>query len=79
VTHGTRPKGTYSETAIIATIKGEKDYYTLQWSERGESSAAPLSLDREKWLERFKKLQPIKICDLIVGEKAPFPSCLNRP
>lgn len=71
--------GLHSETLLIAVIKGEQDYYTLQWAERGDSSAAPLPLEKGKWLERFKRLQPIKICDRVVGEKAPYPSCLERP
>ncbi|MDR3088847.1 MAG: hypothetical protein LBU39_03410 [Desulfobulbaceae bacterium] len=71
--------GPHSESALVAVIKGERDYYTLQWAERGKASSDPLTLNKAQWLERFGKLQPIKLCKRIPGEKRPFPSCLGRP
>lgn len=65
----------YSETAVVLVIKGEKDYYTLQWAERGKASKTPIPFDNNKWSERLKKLAPIKLCPLVPGEKAPFASC----
>ena len=33
-------KEPYSESAIMLTVKGSNDYYTLQWTERGHDSGA---------------------------------------
>jgi hypothetical protein len=54
-------KGTDSETTLIIFIKGEKDYYTLQWAERGQLSSSPLSIDEGKWRAKFEKLMPVKL------------------
>ena len=76
---GTSPStaGRTSESAIVAIIKGEKDYYTIQWAERTEPSSSPMAIDTAKWIEKFKKLSPIKLCPRIPGEAAPYPSCLG--
>lgn len=76
VSCGTAPGGD-SETAIIAAIKGDKDYYTLQWAERGPASATPLELDAAKWSERLGRLAPVKLCPVVPGETQPYPSCLK--
>ncbi|MCX7180827.1 MAG: hypothetical protein NTX56_19355 [Proteobacteria bacterium] len=68
----------YSEAMLLLVIKGERDYYTIQWAERGTASASPLKLDDAKWQERFKKLAPIKLCPIVPGEAAPYPSCVER-
>lgn len=65
----------YSETMLVLVIKGEKDYYTLQWAERGKASKTPIPFDSAKWSERLKRLAPIKLCPRVPGEKAPFASC----
>ena len=54
-------KGMNSETALMIFIKGEKDYYTLQWAERGQLSSNPLPIDEGKWRAKFKKLMPIEL------------------
>ncbi|OGQ96951.1 MAG: hypothetical protein A2521_11850 [Deltaproteobacteria bacterium RIFOXYD12_FULL_57_12] len=76
---GTSPStaGQTSETALIAVIKGENDYYTVQWAERTMPSSTPMAIDRTKWMERFKRLGPIKLCPKIPGETAPYPSCVG--
>ncbi|MBJ6723342.1 hypothetical protein [Geomesophilobacter sediminis] len=68
----------HSESALVVVIKGGQDFYTIQWSERTAPAAAPLSLDKEKWGERLKQLEPIRVCDRVPGEAAPYPSCVDR-
>lgn len=75
---GTSPLATgKSESVLVNVLKGDSDYYTVQWAERAEASSAPIAIDTAKWLERFKKLEPIKLCQIIPGESAPYPSCVE--
>ncbi|SDM88451.1 hypothetical protein [Afipia sp. GAS231] len=67
----------HSETALVVAVKGSADYYTLQWAERGPASGKPV-IDEAKWLERLHQLQPIRLCPIVSGEAAPYPSCVNR-
>ena len=67
----------HSETALIVAVKGIADYYTLQWAERAPTSAkAPI--DEAKWLARLRLLQPIRVCPIVPGERAPYPSCASQ-
>ena len=68
-----------SETVLAVVIKGDSDYYTLQWSERGPSMTIPMSLDKDLWNERLDRLLPIKLCAVTPGETKPYPSCASRP
>lgn len=68
----------YSESLLLIVIKGENDYYTIQWAERGDASKTPIKFDEAKWLERLKGLAPIKLCPIVPGETAPYPSCMGR-
>jgi hypothetical protein len=67
-----------SEVAMVLAIKGAADYYTIQWAERAQQSAQRPVLDGEKWLDRLKQLNPIKVCDRIPNEPAPYPSCADQ-
>ncbi|GLR91877.1 hypothetical protein [Bradyrhizobium iriomotense] len=67
----------HSETALLITLKGDADYYTIQWAERGLAADKP-PLDDEKWPARLRELRPIDLCPIVPGEKAPYPSCVNR-
>jgi hypothetical protein len=67
-----------SEAALIIAVKGEADYYTLQWAERGKATGQPFAIDKLVWERRLKDLGPIRLCPIITGEKAPFPSCLGH-
>jgi hypothetical protein len=67
----------YSETMMLLVIKGDADYYSIQWAERGAASKTPLNIDAAKWSNRFTSLGPIRLCPVVPGEKAPYPSCLN--
>ena len=53
----------HSETALIVGIKGTADIYTIQWAERGQPSTRPLTLDPVVWGDRFKQLEPIRVCE----------------
>lgn len=77
---GTSPTtaGQTSESALIVTIKGASDYYTIQWAERAEKSDTPIELTPAKWVARFNQLNPIKLCTIIEGEAAPYPSCIDK-
>jgi hypothetical protein len=68
----------HSEAALLISIKGSADYYTVQWAERAAPSNQPIALGDEKWAARFKQLNPIKICPVVPGEPAPYPSCLDQ-
>jgi hypothetical protein len=67
----------HSETALLITLKGATDYYTIQWAERGpESDETPVN--DERWQARLRDLSPIDLCPIMPGEAAPYPSCLNK-
>lgn len=80
VSCGTVPAqgSSYSESMVALAIKGEADYYTLQWAERGKSIKKPMEFNEGKWVGRLKALMPVKLCPIVNGEKAPYPSCINR-
>jgi len=67
----------HSETALVIAVKGSADYYTLQWAERGPASGKPV-IDEAKWQERLRQLQPIRLCPIVPGEAAPYPSCVGK-
>jgi hypothetical protein len=79
VSCGTSPStdGKTSESALIAVIRGEKDYYTIQWAERAKPSSKPIAIKTEMWSKRLKLLGPIKLCPIVPGEKAPYSSCID--
>ena len=67
-----------SEAALIVVIKGNADIYTLQWAERGAASGKP-DVEHTRWQDRLKQLAPIRLCAIVPGEKAPYPSCVGKP
>jgi len=75
---GTSPLAAgHNESFLVTVIKGDSDYYTVQWAERAEVSSTPIAIDTARWLERFKKLGPIKLCQIVPGEAAPYSSCVD--
>lgn len=68
----------HSEAALIMVIKGEQDFYTLQWAERGKAQASPMAFNQQHWAERLKDLMPVFVCEKIAGENAPYPNCTSR-
>lgn len=67
----------HSESMLLIVVKGESDYYTIQWAERSGASMTPIKFDEAKWTDRFKRLAPIKLCPIVPGEHAPYPSCVG--
>lgn len=68
----------YSESMLLIVVKGQSDYYTIQWAERGAASKLPIKMDDAKWQGRLKQLAPFKLCPVVPGEAAPYPSCVER-
>jgi hypothetical protein len=68
----------HSEIAMIVAVQGASDAYTIQWAERAAGSSTP-QLDEAKWQERLRELMPIRLCAIVLGEAAPYPSCLKTP
>lgn len=67
-----------SESALIVVIRGDQDYYTIQWAERGSPSGSPIPVNHVKWNGRLAKLLPINVCPVLPGEAPPYPSCLKN-
>ncbi|HEX9209387.1 MAG TPA: hypothetical protein VF901_02650 [Bradyrhizobium sp.] len=67
----------HSETALLITLKGTTDYYTIQWAERGPEADEP-PVNDERWQARLRELSPIDLCPIVPGEAAPYPSCVNK-
>jgi hypothetical protein len=73
---GTVKPGTpASEIAIVVAARGSADDYIIQWAERGPATDQPPVLDEAKWKSRFDQLLPIRVCDPVPNEAAPYPSC----
>lgn len=66
-----------SETTLIIAIKGTADLYTVQWSERGKP-VDKADVGNAKWAERLQKLAPLRVCPIVPGEAAPYPSCVGK-
>jgi hypothetical protein len=71
-------KQVYGLSAVMLTVKGAKDFYTLQWTERGRDSAQPPAIDAAYWTRQLARLTPIRLCPIVPGESAPYPSCSAR-
>ncbi len=67
----------YSEVTLFVVIKGAREYYVLQWAERGEASSSRPTYDSEKWVDRFAALNPVKICDSMPDKQEPVLECLT--
>ena len=68
----------HSETALIVAVKGTSDAYTIQWAERTAQAASAPVIDEAKWQGRLRELMPIRLCPIVAGEAAPYPSCLQQ-
>lgn len=68
----------HSEAALIMAIQGARDYYTIQWAERGPAQATRVTFDEQHWLGRLTQLLPVFLCTRIPGEEEPYPSCAMR-
>ena len=65
----------YSESTLFLIIKGEKDFYTVQWSERNAPTSYAMGLDLPKWEERQAVLMPTRLCPVLAGVGDYTPSC----
>lgn len=63
-----------SEMAAILVAFSQKDIYTFQWAERGAAVAKP-EMDTPLWQPRARALLELRLCDIVAGEKPPYPSC----
>lgn len=70
--------GVHGETALIVTIRGEHDYYTIQWAERAQAAAEKPAIDKAAWMKRLSEIGPVRLCPIVAGEKAPYPSCVEQ-
>jgi hypothetical protein len=68
----------HSEAAVMLTMQGSNDFYTLQWSVRAADSKQPLAIERSEWTARLAKLEPVRLCPIVPGEAPPYPSCASR-
>jgi hypothetical protein len=68
----------HNETALIVAVKGDFDAYTIQWAERATPPSSGPGIDEAKWQGRLRELMPIRLCAIIPGEAAPYPSCLEQ-
>ena len=68
----------HSETALIVAVGGATDAYTIQWAERKPPASAGSGIDEAMWRGRLRELMPIRLCAIVPGEAAPYPSCVQR-
>jgi hypothetical protein len=68
----------HSETALIVAVGGASDAYTIQWAERTPHASLPPGIDEAIWRQRLAELMPIRLCAIVPGEAAPYPSCLQQ-
>jgi hypothetical protein len=68
----------HSESAVIMVIKGSRDYYSIQWAERGPAQTGTVAFDKQRWVGRLQRLMPVFLCARVAGEQAPYPSCTSR-
>jgi hypothetical protein len=52
----------YSESVVIAAIKGKRDVVTVQWAERSAPSFSPVLMDKAKWQSRIDAIKKTEIC-----------------
>lgn len=70
------PGASHSEAMLMVVVQGAKDYYTIQWAERGKATKT-LAYDDGVWSKRLKALMPIRVCTPAPGEKPPYADCLK--
>jgi hypothetical protein len=68
----------HGETALIVAVKGTSDAYTVQWAERTPRASPAPAINEVMWRGRLRELMPIRLCAIVPGEAAPYPSCLQQ-
>lgn len=71
----TTTKAPTSETAIVAVVQGDRNYYSVQWSERSPAIATVPVIDAPRWGARLRAISPLLVCERKNGEGPPYPSC----
>jgi hypothetical protein len=71
-------QGYVSDKEMAFVIKGNEDYYTIIWAERGVASKEVVAFDKSTWEQRMVKLKPIKLCAVVPGEPKPYLSCISQ-
>jgi hypothetical protein len=72
------PDGPHSEVSLVVAFHGQRDYYTIQWAERGApATGGAQSVPAPPWLARLQRLAPIRLCPKVEGEGPPYVSCAN--
>ncbi|MGH6710628.1 MAG: hypothetical protein ACREEK_16835 [Bradyrhizobium sp.] len=69
-----------SAFTVISPIFGQPITFSLPANfvtVRGPT-AAQSAIDEGKWLARLGQLQPIRLCPIVPGEPAPYPSCVSK-
>jgi len=66
----------YSEAMLLIVIQGENEIYSVQWAERLPGSKTPYEFDA-RWTQRLDKLANVRLCSVVPGETAPYPSCAD--
>ena len=67
--------GPQAEAMVFVVLQGQSDMYTVQWAERGPAVPHPVEPDAAVWRSRVEALGLSRVCDIVAGEAAPYPSC----
>jgi hypothetical protein len=65
-------------SALTVGIKGEKDFFLLEWQEVEKHSEQPLTFDKAKWSGRLQALMPIRLCPNLPDKGRPNSGCSQR-
>jgi hypothetical protein len=67
-----------SETLVLIAIRGQRDYFSLQWSERADPLDAPFRADPAMVKEKYDRLLGARICKTAVGANLTTSSCAGE-
>lgn len=74
----TTTKAATSESALVAVVQGDQNFYSVQWSERGAPVDRAPTANLDLWSSRLKAITPFLVCERRPEEAPPYPSCLQR-
>lgn len=67
-----------SEITLLTVIKGDKNVYSVQWSDRSAPMDKAPTPDRSLIQQRLNVMTSMLVCAPVEGEAAPYPSCTSR-
>ncbi|MFG6488696.1 hypothetical protein ACG04R_18570 [Roseateles sp. BYS78W] len=67
-----------SEITLVSVIKGDKNVYSVQWSDRAAPIDKAPTPDRLLIQQRLRIMTSMLVCAPVEGETAPYPSCTSR-